>query len=140
MYKDVWKRFGVKVLIILCSVLLLGGVAIAAPRLTADGSKEDLAAAITAGRFKVSGDVVYSLDRNQFNADGTPKNPNGPVGNVAIPASFQYRKDDTSPWIDAGNIEVKTTGANTDSYRDYSAKKTVYLVDREERRVGKECL
>ncbi len=128
MYKDVWKRFGVKVLIILCSVLLLGGVAIAAPRLTADGSKEDLAAAITAGRFKVSGDVVYSLDRNQFNADGTPKNPNGPVGNVAIPASFQYRKDDTSPWIDAGNIEVKTTGANTDSYRDYSAKKTVYLV------------
>lgn len=35
MYKDVWKKFGVKVLIVLCSVLLIGGVAIAAPRLRA---------------------------------------------------------------------------------------------------------
>ena len=35
MYKDVWKKFGVKALIVLCSVLLVGGVAIAAPRLRA---------------------------------------------------------------------------------------------------------
>lgn len=35
MYKDVWKKFGVKVLIVLCSVLLVGGVAIAAPKLLA---------------------------------------------------------------------------------------------------------
>lgn len=36
MYKDVWKRFGLKALIVICSVLLVGGVAIAAPRLRAD--------------------------------------------------------------------------------------------------------
>ncbi|MCI9122839.1 MAG: fibronectin type III domain-containing protein [Eubacterium sp.] len=36
MFRDIWKRFGAKMLIVLCSVLLLGGVAIAAPRLRAD--------------------------------------------------------------------------------------------------------
>ena len=36
MFKDLWKKFGVKAMIIVCSVLLLGGVAIAAPRLRAD--------------------------------------------------------------------------------------------------------
>lgn len=35
MYKDVWKRFGTKILIAVCSILLLGGVAVAAPRLRA---------------------------------------------------------------------------------------------------------
>lgn len=35
MYKDVWKKFGAKILIVVCSVLLLGGVAVAAPRLQA---------------------------------------------------------------------------------------------------------
>lgn len=35
MYKDVWKRFGAKIMIVMCSILLLGGVAIAAPRLRA---------------------------------------------------------------------------------------------------------
>lgn len=35
MYKDVWKKYGTKILIVLCSVLLLGGVAVAVPRLQA---------------------------------------------------------------------------------------------------------
>ncbi len=35
MYKDVWKRFGTKILMVLCSVLLLGGIAIAVPKLRA---------------------------------------------------------------------------------------------------------
>ena len=34
MYKDVWKKFGVKVLIVLCSVMLLGGVAVVAPKIS----------------------------------------------------------------------------------------------------------
>lgn len=41
MYKDVWKRFGAKILIVMCSVLLLGGVAIAAPRLRAAQSVDN---------------------------------------------------------------------------------------------------
>ncbi len=44
MYKDVWKKFGVKVLIVLCSVLLLGGVAVVAPKISAnesDGTTEE---------------------------------------------------------------------------------------------------
>ncbi len=55
MYKDVWKRFGTKILIVFCSVLLLGGVAIAAPRLRADQQKytfQELAA----------GNAVIALD------------------------------------------------------------------------------
>ena len=40
MYKDVWKKFGGKILIVVCSVLLLGGVAFAAPRLRAEESIE----------------------------------------------------------------------------------------------------
>lgn len=35
MYKDVWKKFGAKVFIVLCSILLVGGVAIAVPVLRA---------------------------------------------------------------------------------------------------------
>lgn len=39
MYKDVWKKFGAKIMIVVCSILLLGGVAIAAPRLRAAGEE-----------------------------------------------------------------------------------------------------
>ncbi len=42
MYKDVWKKFGAKILIVACSILLLGGVAIAAPRLRAASEKINL--------------------------------------------------------------------------------------------------
>ena len=49
MYKDVWKRFGTKILIVFCSVLLLGGVAIAAPRLRADTIKEKVSLGQIAG-------------------------------------------------------------------------------------------
>ena len=42
MYKDVWKRFGTKILMVLCSVLLLGGVAIAVPRLQASVSMSNV--------------------------------------------------------------------------------------------------
>lgn len=41
MYKDVWKKFGWKMLIAVCSVLLLGGVAFAAPRLQAEEEVEE---------------------------------------------------------------------------------------------------
>lgn len=39
MYKDIWKRIGTKVLIVLCSVLLVGGVAVAVPVLRAAPSQ-----------------------------------------------------------------------------------------------------
>lgn len=35
MYKDVWRKFGIKIVIIFCSIMLLGGVAVAAPRIQA---------------------------------------------------------------------------------------------------------
>ena len=54
MYKDVWKRFGTKILIVFCSVLLLGGVAIAAPRLRADTIKEKVSLGQIAGSDNTS--------------------------------------------------------------------------------------
>ena len=89
MYKDVWKRFGTKILIVLCSVLLLGGVAIAAPRLRADSQ-------ISLRDIKVNG----------TNQSGVPTGPalvaiadqpyvtsmNGTAGN-AIPRTLQLIMD-----------------------------------------------
>lgn len=80
MYKDVWKRFGTKILIVFCSVLLLGGVAIAAPRLRADtitqldGEKIDLSTVGTpdgdGGVLKqptnVSGAAIQKLDTSEY--------------------------------------------------------------------------
>ena len=59
MYKDVWKRFGTKILIVFCSVLLLGGVAIAAPRLRADQQKYTFADLKNA-TIELAEDVQYN--------------------------------------------------------------------------------
>lgn len=73
MYKDVWKRFGAKILIVLCSVLLVGGVAIAAPRLRA--------AAPQKGVDKISlGDVYFEKDT----ATGYPPSPNDAISGAAF--------------------------------------------------------
>lgn len=65
MYKDVFKKFGAKILIVICSVLLLGGVAIAAPRLrAADG--DIILDTITPGAIKI-GTLRYN--------DGNPVYP-----------------------------------------------------------------
>lgn len=74
MYKDVWKRFGTKILMVLCSVLLLGGVAIAVPRLQAsvgmaavavvqNESEADkyLTTAVTGAAIWIDQDVLKSL-------------------------------------------------------------------------------
>lgn len=60
MYKDVWKRFGAKILIVLCSVLLVGGVAIAAPRLRA-------ANPVTFAEIKASGATIEMRGVAEYN-------------------------------------------------------------------------
>lgn len=77
MYKDVWKKFGTKILMVLCSVLLLGGVAIAVPRLQASVYMKDisivnneseadsyLATATTGGAIWIDQEVLNSLVYN----------------------------------------------------------------------------
>ncbi len=91
MYKDVWKKFGLKILIIFCSVMLLGGVAVAAPRLRAS-NKISLADAVANGQLTAN-TVRYSLDPDRFNADGTPAYDT--VGSIALPTSFEYRENPT---------------------------------------------
>ena len=80
MYKDVWKRFGTKILIVFCSVLLLGGVAIAAPRLRADTIKEKVSLGQIAGSDNtstsgtiISGAAIQAIPDIEYvtNADGT---------------------------------------------------------------------
>lgn len=82
MYKDVWKRFGAKILIIACSVLLLGGVAIAAPRLRAARGTLDLAnaASITAQS------MMYEVDPVELaKVQGGASMPQGGIGKKQSP-------------------------------------------------------
>ncbi len=65
MYKDVWKKFGAKVLIVLCSVLLVGGVAIAVPVLRAAPPKK-------------------TISLSQVFIDGAADNPQTPVSGAAL--------------------------------------------------------
>lgn len=80
MYKDVWKKFGTKILMVLCSVLLLGGVAIAVPRLQASVSMSNvkvveneneanayLAATTSGGAIWIDEDQLKTL---VYNPDG----------------------------------------------------------------------
>ncbi len=73
MYKDVWKRFGAKILIVLCSVLLVGGVAIAAPRLRAAGTNK-----VTFAEIKASGATIELNGVAEYNygADVEPPSIN----------------------------------------------------------------
>lgn len=119
MYKDVWKKFGLKILIIFCSVMLLGGVAVAAPRLRAS-NKISLADAVANGQLTAN-TVRYSLDPNRFNADGTPAYDT--VGSIALPTSFEYRENptDTPTQIPVGVIQVNTISSD-DTYRSMGTK------------------
>ena len=84
MYKDVWKKFGLKILIVLCSVLLVGGVAVAAPRLRGAGPKIDI------------NDIVPSMQTIEYQVDpvklqdvqgGAPM-PQGGIGKVQYPGAI----------------------------------------------------
>ena len=122
MYKDVWRKFGVKVLIILCSVLLLGGVAVAAPRLRAD-NKISLADAVSNNELSVRS-VRYELDESRFNENGEALYAD--VGIVAIPQAFVYKAGTSDEkQIPIGTIQVDLI-SNEDTYRTLG-QKTVKL-------------
>ena len=90
MYKDVWKKFGAKVFIVLCSILLVGGVAIAAPRLRAADGKISLGSAPT----PTSGSAIIYLDRSDGDESFEYKtNENGSAGNV-IPQTLKMKMSD----------------------------------------------
>ena len=93
MYKDVWKKFGAKVLIVLCSVLLVGGVAIAAPKLLAANTGVSLGDVqfIEAGQpvppVTTSGSAFITITESQVNQNYN-LNENGAVI-AAMPSSLQ---------------------------------------------------
>lgn len=91
MYKDVWKKFGVKALIVVCSVLLIGGVAIAAPRLRA--------AAPVKGVDRISLNDVYF---DQDTAAGYPQS----TANAISGAAFRVTNTPTT-------YSLGSSGANT---------------------------
>lgn len=100
MYKDVWKRFGTKILIVFCSVLLLGGVAIAAPRLQADTISEKVSlgqiqgsdGSSTSGTV-ISGAAIQAIPDQEYvtNADGS--------AGYAIPKTLTVNYTDYDPQI-----------------------------------------
>lgn len=105
MYKDVWKKFGVKVLIVLCSVLLVSGVAIAAPSLHADDNTK------------------YSLQELQQWYDADPKN-NIIVKDVYYSANPEENIPKSITVISGGAIKVELT---PDYF--YNDTKNVTVVD-----------
>lgn len=79
MYKDVWKRFGAKILIVLCSVLLVGGLAVAAPRLRAANQ-------VTFAEIKASGATIELNGVAEYNygADVEPPSINVISGGALV--------------------------------------------------------
>ena len=101
MYKDVWKKFGAKVFIVLCSILLVGGVAIAAPRLRAADGKISLGNAqfytldqVGSAPTPTSGSAIIYLDRSDGDESFEYKtNENGSAGDV-IPQTLKMKMSD----------------------------------------------
>lgn len=135
MFRDIWKRFGAKMLIVLCSVLLLGGVAIAAPRLRAVGEKVDLstvqvvadanaATQITTGAaiwIKEPEKLIYSTSGRVFpstlmlykksdnsTVELSGAEMNGKDYNVAVEAG--------SDWNKASTVKVTLTASRGSQY------------------------
>ncbi len=103
MYKDVWKRFGVKVLIILCSVLLLGGVAIAAPRLKAVSVKD----------YTYVAKVSYKFDVEKLANESTTGSVGAPITRDDILTIDYYNSLDD---YNAGSKPLGTLRANDGDY------------------------
>lgn len=92
MYKDVWKKFGAKVLIVLCSVLLLGGVAIAAPRLKAVSTPGPVSIA-SCSAIRVNGTITYQED-----------------GKTPLPSSLIVTVDGNEIPVGAGDFKIRSKG------------------------------
>ncbi len=108
MYKDVWKRFGAKILIVLCSVLLLGGVAIAVPKLMAVTkiSLENVSSDLETSANPISGAALKVVNENNISYDGTTKTPSLKIEFGGSPAP--------SPWI-LSSGDVRTTSYEKDA-------------------------
>ncbi len=123
MYKDVWKKFGAKVLIVLCSVLLVGGVAIAVPKLMAASrvSLNDVTFVEAGGNEPgiTSGSAILTLsDPDQlYTLDG-----NGGVI-AAIPSSLTLKYLDESGKIRTDTIQEGTDYMFADTGEEDKAKK-----------------
>lgn len=136
MYKDVWKKFGAKVLIVLCSVLLMGGVAIAAPRLRASDGKagtkvtfQQIVASGCAIEVKESLEYEYDFDTGKgkekvptyINIDGVGQlqryvdfdvSTKNNVTEVSSDTWIEIKPVDTSTLIDAvgtGSYKLKVS-------------------------------
>lgn len=119
MFRDIWKRFGAKIGIVLCSVLLLGGVAIAAPRLRAadgyDSKSVDLAditnLQATNGIYEIDPDKLKQLQ------DGVEM-PNG-IGKDQLPSTITGTTSKGAITLKRGvDYEIVNTGAGISEVED----------------------
>lgn len=131
MYKDVWKKFGAKIFIVLCSVLLLGGVAIAAPRLRA--APGGGIATISPGAIFIGTDVTYDLDPTAFNSDGEPLNSDNSVGKQNLPEYITDNAGNRMPgsWFtpaNQNNIQRDATNGYITAEFKATASNEIYSV------------
>ncbi len=148
MYKDVWKKFGAKVFIVLCSILLVGGVAIAAPRLLAADRGVSLEnvifveaggnePSITSGAAIITlnqADQFYSLDENGGVIAAIPSsltlkylNDNGKETTETIYEGNDYifadnTEEDQAKKIAPDGVDIKIKAARGSNYLVDDAK------------------
>lgn len=112
MYKDVWKKFGVKIFVVLCSILLVGGVAVAAPKLQADPLYTQLPTGATLTAHSMS----YGLDVDRFDFSsgiGEVQEPkNASVGTEQKPRQvFYHGPNNEEEILDIGTHYMVSSGA-----------------------------
>ena len=113
MYKDVWKKFGAKILIVMCSILLLGGVAIAAPRLRAADPAVLEETAIPSGEKTTN--LVYDYNAGPA-SEGRPQGAQARYPKSLTIDSKTYRacstNDNGNSWNADGDYTVAVTGTS----------------------------
>lgn len=128
MYKDVWKKFGAKILIVACSILLLGGVAIAAPRLRAvtDALKIELFGTENVLTYVDDNTVVYPkhimIENIQIDIpDGEVTLSDNKRSINWATAGLTMECQDGCDWTQAGEQSVKISIDSTSSYSKWNA-------------------
>ncbi len=150
MYKDVWKRFGAKILIVLCSVLLLGGVAIAIPKLMAATQislkdvKSDFGNGLNVNT--PSGAALEVVNKDNISYDGNFKTPNlnitftdgtptwkldsNDVRTTSYEKDASGNKGVLKPLRNAGEYVLEVVGLNTSGYliKDDEIREVLYKI------------
>lgn len=145
MYKDVWKRFGTKILMVLCSVLLLGGVAIAVPRLQAsvsmsnvrvveneDEANNYLSTATSGGAIwidqSILNSLVYTPNQAVYPEELKFKEAGGNTKTLYHNRDYRLTVTDEGTWKQAGEVTATIVPLGTELLPDGTNTTITYKI------------